>query len=338
MNDGDRLPENRDVRTFSDEELLETARQVLREEAGAIERAADRIDGDIVRAARLITDCGGRVVVSGLGKSGLVGCKISATFSSLGIPAFFLHAAEGVHGDLGMVCPDDIGLFISNSGETAELISLLPYFRRIGASVIALSGNKASTLWQNADICIDTGVEREADPLGLAPTSSTTVQMAIGDAIAGMSTRLQGLRREDFALFHPGGTLGKSLLLRVSDLMGTGAELPVTSSEATVRDALFDITSKGYGATVVTDKDGRLCGIFTDGDLRRLLERRGTGAMDLSVKEGMTKTPRTVAPEKLAIEAMRIMEELEISVLVAVDNRKPVGILHLHEILKAGLS
>lgn len=332
------LPWEREWATCSDEELIEVGRGVLLEEARAIERVAASLGEEMVRAARLVTSCRGRVVVSGLGKSGHVARKVAATFASLGIPAFFLHAAEASHGDLGMVRPEDVGLFISNSGETEEVVSLLPYFKRIGAPVIGMTGKSASTLAQSADICLHVAVEREADPLRLAPTSSTSVQMAVGDAIAGISTRLQGLRPEDFALFHPGGALGRSLLLRVSDLMGFGDDLPLTRRGATVRDALFEITSKGYGAAIVIDDDGRMCGIFTDGDLRRLLERRGTGALDLPVEEGMTKHPRTTRPDRLASEAMHTMEELEISVLIAVEGERPVGILHLHEILKAGLS
>ena len=325
-------------RFCADEELIEVGREILMEEARAIERTAAGIGRELVDAARLITGCSGRVVVSGLGKSGLVGRKMAATFASLGVPAFFLHATEGSHGDLGMVCPNDIGLFVSNSGETAELLSLLPYFKRIGASVIGMTGRSSSTLARNSDIFLDIGVLREADPLRLAPTSSTAVQMAVGDALAGISTKLRGLGPDDFAIFHPGGALGRSLLLRVRDLMGTGDSLPATRLGATVRDALFEITSKGYGATVIVDDDGALRGIFTDGDLRRFMERRGTGIMDLPVEEGMTAEPRTINPDKLATEAMHIMEKLEISVLVAVEGNHPVGLIHLHEILKAGLS
>lgn len=338
MDDMQLLPWERSEEAFSDEELLRTGREVLLEEARAIENLAGRVDARLVSAARLITACRGRVVVSGLGKSGLVGRKIAATFASLGIPAFFLHAAEGVHGDLGMVCPEDVGLFISNSGETAELLSLLPYFRKIGAAVVGVTGRLDSSLAKNSDVCLDSGVEREADPLGLAPTSSTSVQMAIGDAIAGISVKLQRLRPEDFALFHPGGALGKRLLLRVADLMGADERMPVTRFGATVREALFEITSKGYGATVVVDRSGELRGVFTDGDLRRMLEARGVGALDLPVEEGMTKTPRTIACDRLAAEAVRVMEELEISVLIAEQDGKPVGMVHLHDILRAGVS
>lgn len=338
MEEKELLPWERSEEAFSDEELLKTGRDVLLEEARAIERLASRVDARLVKASRLITACSGRVVVSGLGKSGLVGRKIAATFASLGIPAFFLHATEGAHGDLGMVCPDDVGLFISNSGETAELLSLLPYFRKIGAAVVAVTGRLDSPLAKNSDVCLDSGVEREADPLGLAPTSSTSVQMAIGDAIAGISVKLQRLRPEDFALFHPGGALGKRLLLRVSDLMGSGERMPLTNLGATVREALFEITSKGFGATVVVGSSGGLRGIFTDGDLRRLLEARGVGALDLPVEEGMTKTPRQIPCDRLAVEALRVMEEQEISVLIAERDGKPVGVLHLHDILRAGVS
>ena len=325
-------------RNMSEDELNALCKSILEEEARAILFTASRSGGDIVRAARIISSCNGRVVVSGLGKSGHVCRKIAATFASLGVPAFFLHAAEAAHGDLGMVCRDDVGLLISNSGETAEVLSLLPYFRRIGASVIAMTGKTRSTLAQNSDVAIDTGVEREADPLGLAPTASTSVQMAVGDAIAGICAKLRGIAPEDFAVFHPGGALGRRLLLRVSDLMGVGDALPKTLVGASVREALFEITSKGYGATVIVDESGELQGIFTDGDLRRLMEREGTASMDLPVEAGMTRGCRTILPEKLAVEAMRIMEGAEISVLVAVDGKKPVGIIHLHEILKAGVS
>lgn len=328
---------NRRTVNLSDSELLDIGRDILREEARAIERTASQIGGELADAARLIAGCDGRVVVTGLGKSGLVGRKIAATFASLGIPAFFLHAAEGIHGDLGMVCSEDVGLFISNSGETAELIALIPYFRRIGAKVIGMTGKAASLLAQNSDIVLDSSVLREAEPLGLAPTSSTTVQMALGDALAGITTSLHGLKPEDFAIYHPGGSLGKKLLLRVCDLMGSCEAMPLTPLEASVKDALFDITSKGYGSTIVVDDSGELKGIFTDGDLRRLLERHGVAAMELPVSKGMTEKPRTTSPGKLATEAMHIMEELEISVLVVVEENKPVGIIHLHEILKAGL-
>ncbi|MDR3322142.1 MAG: KpsF/GutQ family sugar-phosphate isomerase [Synergistaceae bacterium] len=339
MSHNDRLPFDREEEICSDEDLIELGSEILTEEASALGRAADRLDAGFVRAARLIASCRGRVVVSGLGKSGLVGRKTASTFASLGVPAFFLHAAEGPHGDLGMVRPNDVGLFISNSGETAELLSLLPYFRRIGAPVIAMTGRSSSTLANNSDVFLDVGVEREADPLGLAPTNSTTIQMAVGDALAVVLTRLRRFGPEDFALFHPGGTLGRILNLRVSDIyIGNGRSLPSTKLGSTVRDALFEITSKGYGATVVVDDDGAIRGIFTDGDLRRLMGRRGSASMDLPIEEGMTYAPLTIEPDTLASEAVRIMGKMKISVLVAAEDNRPMGMIHLHELVKAGLS
>ncbi|MDR0649413.1 MAG: KpsF/GutQ family sugar-phosphate isomerase [Synergistaceae bacterium] len=338
MDDGAINPAGCGAEAITDEELLSVGRDVLLEEARAVEIFAGRMGREFAKSARMLASCGGRVVITGLGKSGLIGRKIAATFASLGLPAFFLHATEGSHGDLGMVRPDDVGIFISNSGETAELLALLPYFRRIGASVIAMTGKASSTLAKNSDIVLDVGVEREADPLGLAPTSSTTVQVAAGDALAGAFTKLRGLGPDDFALFHPGGALGRSLLLTVGDIMGRGERLPVTRLDSTVKDALFEITSKGYGATAVVDGNGDLCGIFTDGDLRRFMEKHGTQALDLAIGRAMTRGPRTIVPTRLASEAVRVMERCKISVLIAVDGNKPIGIIHLHELLKAGVS
>lgn len=335
-----RLPYEREIRDCSDERLLQVARKVLQDEAEELLKASDRIGQEMPKAARLIQKCTGRVVVVGLGKSGLIGRKIASTLASLGTPAFFLHAAEGAHGDLGMVCRDDVGLFLSNSGTTKEVVELVPFFKRLGAPVIAITGHPDSLLGREADIVLNSHVEREADPLGLAPTSSTTLQLALGDALAGMVTELQGLEPEDFALFHPGGALGRRLLLRVEDLMGTKEHLPAVPESATVKEALFEITSKGYGATLVLGEGGSLAGIFTDGDLRRLLEKKGADSLALPIKEVMTKSPRTITPEKLAVEAMREMEQAEISVLAVVprQSRNPVGMIHLHDILKAGVA
>ena len=332
------LPYEREEKKFSDEEMLKAGRNILQKEAEALVSAASRVSNELVSAAHLLSRCKGRVVVSGLGKSGHVGRKTAATFASLGVPAFFLHATEGAHGDLGMVCREDLGYFLSNSGETRELIDIIPYFKRLGAPIIAVTGNNSSTLAREADVVLNCHVESEADPLGLAPTSSTTLQMALGDAVAGMATLLLGLGKEDFALFHPGGSLGKKLLLRVRDLMGTGDKLPVTKESALVRDALFEITSKGYGATAVVNDDGKRVGVFTDGDLRRFIEREGVQGLDLPVHLGMTRTPRVISPERLAVEAVRIVEEWEVSALIAVEDDKPVGMVHIHEILKAGVA
>ncbi|NLI95421.1 MAG: KpsF/GutQ family sugar-phosphate isomerase [Synergistaceae bacterium] len=332
------LPNEREARSIADSDLLQLGRRVILAEAEELRLAADRLGEELVRAARVIQACSGRLVVSGLGKSGLIGRKIAATLASLGTPAFFLHAAEGSHGDLGMVRREDVGLFISHSGETREVLELLPFFRRIGAPVIAMTGNLNSRLAKNADIVLDASVRREADPLGLAPTSSTTLQLAIGDALSGMVTELRGLCPEDFALFHPGGSLGKKLLLKVEALMGSGERLPLVPDDASVKRALFEITSKGYGAAIIVTGSGELTGIFTDGDLRRLLEDRGPEGLELSVSEVMTPHPKTIEPDKLAAEALALMERHEISVLVVVQGTVPVGIVHLHDLLKAGVA
>ncbi len=332
------LPYERQEKQLSPEKLLTTGKDILRREAEALTAAAERCGQELVDAAHMVSRCRGRVVVSGLGKSGHVGRKTAATFASLGVPAFFLHATEGAHGDLGMVCREDVGFFLSNSGETQELIALIPYFKRLGAPIIAVTGNPESTLAREADIVVNCHVESEADPLKLAPTSSTTLQMALGDAVAGMATLLLGLQKEDFALFHPGGALGKRLLLRVSDLMGSGDKLPVTNQKTKIRDALFEITSKGYGATAVTDDEGMLAGIFTDGDLRRFIAKNGLEGLELPVSDAMTRHPRTIAPDRLAVEVVRIAEQWEVSALIVVEDGKPVGMVHLHEILKAGVA
>lgn len=310
----------------------------MRTEAGEILRAADSIGLEIVTAAREIFACKGRVVVVGLGKSGHVGRKISATLASLGTPSFFLHAAEAAHGDLGMVRREDVGLLISNSGSSSEIVALLPHFRRLGAKMIAITGATNSPLAKNSDIVINAGVETEGDPLELAPMSSTTLELVIGDAIATLLTILRGLKREDFALFHPGGALGRKLLTRVRDVMGTGDQLPVVKQGVTVKDALFVITGKGYGAACVIDNEGNLTGIFTDGDLRRLMEKSGTDSFNTKIDDAMTLTPKTISPDALAAEAVRIIEQNEISVLIATENNKPVGIVHIHELLKAGIA
>ena len=323
---------------YSDSELLNAAKNLMRTEANEILRSAENLGLEIVNAAREIFACEGRVVVVGLGKSGHVGRKISATLASLGTPSFFLHAAEAFHGDLGMVRREDVGLLISNSGASSEIVELLPHFRRIGAKMIAVTGSLASPLALHSDIIINAHVETEGDPLQLAPMSSTTLELAIGDALAVLVETLRGLKREDFALFHPGGTLGRKLLTRASDLMGTGEQLPIVKKGVTVKDALFVITGKGYGATCVVDENDNLIGIFTDGDLRRLMEKSGNDAFNTKIDDAMTRTPRTISPEALAAEAVRIMEQKEISVLIVTENNKPVGIVHIHDLLKAGIA
>lgn len=322
----------------TDNELLNAAKKLMLTEADEISRSAENLSGEIVKAAREIYACKGRVVVVGLGKSGHVGRKISATLASLGTPSFFLHAAEASHGDLGMVMKEDIGLFISNSGASSEIVSIIPHFRRTGAKMIAVTGSMSSPLAQNSDIVINAHVESEGDPLQLAPMSSTTLELVLGDALAAIVTILRGLKREDFALFHPGGSLGRKLLTRVRDVMGRGDNLPVVSEGVTVKDALFVITGKGYGATCIVDAEGRLTGIFTDGDLRRLMEKAGNDAFTTLIEDAMTRNPKTINPDALAAEAVRIIENSEISVLIAVENQKPIGIIHIHELLRAGIA
>lgn len=323
---------------MDDAELLEQGKRLMRTEAEEILNAAERIGPELVKAAHAVYGCSGRVVVVGLGKSGHVGRKISATLASLGTPSFFLHAAEASHGDLGMVRREDVGLFISNSGSTSEMTALLPHFRRLGAMMIAITGGMNSPLAKHCDIVLNSRVEQEGDPLQLAPMSSTTLQLVIGDALAAMVTLLRGLKREDFALFHPGGALGRRLLTRVCDVMGSGEQMPLVSCGVPVRDALFSITSKNYGATCVVGSDGKLEGIFTDGDLRRLMEGRGVDAFSVRIEDAMTREPKVISPDALAAEALRIMEQKEISVIVAVEDGKPVGMVHIHDLLKTGIA
>lgn len=337
------LPWEREGIICTDDELLTTGKNVLLNEAAALAHAAETIGEGLIRAARAIFECRGRVVVVGMGKAGHVARKISATLASLGTPAFFLHAAEAAHGDLGMVRREDVGIFISNSGSTAEVLAVLPHFHRLGAVTIAITGAIDSPLAEHADIVIDAGVTHEADPLQLAPTSSTTLEMALGDALAGMVTRLRGLRREDFATFHPGGALGRRLLTRVSDVMGAPEQLPKVLRNVSVQEALFEITSKKYGSTCVVDETGALVGFFTDGDLRRVLERQGVEGLHRKIEEFMSRTPHTITADRLAVEAVRIMQERQISALVVVNRNAdgtmvPVGMVHFHELLKAGIN
>ncbi|MCL1940726.1 MAG: KpsF/GutQ family sugar-phosphate isomerase [Synergistaceae bacterium] len=326
-----------------DEPLIEFGRSVIECEAEELVKAGRRVGAEYVKAARAIYECAGRLIVVGVGKSGLIGRKIAATFASLGTPSFFLHAGEALHGDLGMACREDIALFISNSGATNEIIGILPYFKRMGSVVIAITGGRDSPLAESADILLDSHVEREADGLNLAPTASTTLQLVIGDVLAGMVTKLRGVKKEDFARFHPGGALGKRLLTRVSEVMCKGDRLPVVSEGASVMEALFEMTKKGFGATCVVNNAGELVGIFTDGDLRRLLEKNGNSAIDGVISEAMTRGPLTIAPNKLAAEAAYIMEQREITVLIvtepdAANSKIPLGILQLHDLYIKGES
>ena len=315
------------------------AKRCLQLEARAIERLIDRINGEFDQAVAMILSCRGRVVVTGIGKSGLVGRKVSATLASTGTPSCFLHPSEGLHGDVGMVTGEDIVLAFSNSGETAELLGLLPPLKRIGARIIALCGRPDGTLVRNADLFINVGVEQEACPLGLTPTASTTAALAMGDALAMALLSARKFSAEDFAVFHPGGTLGQKLLT-VADHMHKEEDNPVISVGKTVREALFVITAKGLGATSVISSEGTLMGIITDGDIRRGFEQ-GNGFLDLKVEDFMTRTPMTISPEQLAATALRQMETHRprpVTVLPVVDTeRRAVGMLHLTDLLRRGM-
>ncbi len=313
------------------------AKRVLKIEAQAIGELSRRLGDEFNKAIELLYRCRGKVIVTGMGKGGIIGEKISATLSSTGTPSLFLHSAEAIHGDLGRVAKDDCILAISNSGETEEVVRFLPLIKKIGAKLIALTGNTKSTLAKYSDVVLDVSVRQEACPLGLAPTASTTATLAMGDAIAVCLLKKKGFRQEDFAFYHPGGALGKKLLLKVEDIMRKGKANPVVTAQVLVRDALFDITEARAGAASIVDKKGRLLGIFTDGDLRRHLERDANLVLK-TVKEVMTKNPITISKDRLASEALRILKEKRIDEIPVVDEKgRPIGMLDVQDLLKAGL-
>lgn len=309
---------------------LALARQVLETEARAILGLVDRLDGRFEAAVELLADCRGRVITTGMGKSGIISRKIAATLSSTGTPAYFLHPAEAIHGDLGVVQSDDVVVALSHSGETAEIVRLLEFIRRIGARLIVLTGNANSTLGQAADVTLDCRVDQEACPMNLAPTASTTAALALGDALAMTLLVRKGFREEDFASLHPGGKLGKRLM-RAEALMHTGASTPIVETTTPMRDVIYEMSRKGLGMTCVVGADGALAGIITDGDLRRHMNT--PGILDRSAADVMTRTPRTIPGSLLAVEALKIMEERKISSLIVVDEARRVrGVLHLHDL------
>jgi arabinose-5-phosphate isomerase len=310
---------------------------VIEIEAGAVAGLAARIDESFERACRLILDCAGRVVVTGMGKSGHVGGKIAATLASTGTPAFFVHPGEASHGDLGMVTRSDLVVAVSNSGETAEIVTILPLLKRLGVPLITMTGNRRSSLGEASTVVLDVGVPEEACPLNLAPTASTTATLAMGDALAVALLESRGFTREDFALAHPGGTLGRRLLLRVADVMNSGADVPRVGPDALLAEGLVEMTRKSLGMTAVVDGAGRLLGVFTDGDLRRAIDR----AVDIHrtpMREVMTSGCKTVGPGALAAEAVRLMEQFKITALLVVDERDiVVGALNVHNLFRAGV-
>ncbi|MFI5181212.1 MAG: SIS domain-containing protein [Thermoanaerobaculia bacterium] len=308
------------------------ARRVLEIEADAVRSLLEDLDTGFDAAVDAMKGTAGRVVVTGIGKSGIVGQKIAATLASTGTASFFLHPTEAIHGDLGVILKGDVVLAISYSGETEEIVALAPHVKRRGASLIALTGNPASALGRNADIVVTCRIREEACPLNLAPTASTTAQMAMGDALAMALSVEKGFRPEDFAALHPGGKLGKRFL-RVSDLMHTGQAVPVVSSAAAMKDVVYEMSKKRFGITGVVDASGRLAGVISDGDLRRLLERHGSKAMDLAAGEAMSASPKTISPAAFATAALLGMEERKITSFFIVDeDGRPSGILHLHDL------
>ncbi len=316
---------------------IKKAKEVLKIEAKAIEDLTKRIDKNFEKAVNIIMKTKGRVIVTGMGKPGFIAQKISATFASTGTPSLYLHPAEALHGDLGRVTKDDCIIAISNSGETEEIISLLPILKKIGATLIAMVGNTSSTLARNSDCVLDVSIEKEACPLGLAPTTSTTVMLAMGDALSVAVQAKKGFKIEHFALYHPGGNLGKRLLLKVSDIMRTGIANPVAREDELVRDVLLKITRARAGSAGIVNKKGKLTGIFTDGDLRRHLREEGDITRK-KIKEVMTKNPTTVTAETMAVDALVILQSKKIDEVPVVDRkRRPVGLLDVQDLLKAGL-
>ena len=318
------------------EQMLEQARNTLQMEADAILELVPRVDEHFSAAVAMILDCPGRVVITGMGKSGIIGRKMAATFASTGTPSFYLHPAEGIHGDLGMVTESDVVIALSNSGETGEVLHILPSLRRIGAKLIAMVGNAESSLAKNSDITLDVGVSQEACPLGLAPTSSTTAALAYGDALALALLSKRKFTASQFAVFHPGGSLGRKLLLTVEDIMHSGADNPVVNGATTVQDALFVITDKGLGAVSVVDDNE----ILTDGDIRRGLSK-GIDFLQRSVTELMTRAPKTITKDKLAAQALHLMESNSpkpITVLPVIDEeRRVIGLLHMTDLVRQGV-
>ena len=311
--------------------MLELARKVLRIEAAAITSLVDRVDAHFDRAIQLLFECRGRAVVTGMGKSGIIGRKIAATLSSTGTSAFFLHPAEAIHGDLGAIRDDDVVVAISYSGETEELVRLLEGIRRIGAKLIAMTGDPASTLARAADVALDCSIAAEACPMNLAPTASTTAALAFGDALAMTLSVRKGFREEDFASLHPGGKLGRRLI-RVENAMHGGESAPVVTESTLMPDVFHMMSSKRLGMTCVVDADGRLAGVFTDGDLRRLMTRQ-QNVLSLTAGEVMTPNPVTIDRHLLAVEALKIMETRKITSVVVVDeDRRVEGVVHLHDL------
>ena len=332
------MPQTSNISNMKSDKSIQTAKRVLKIEADAISGLAKRLNANFSRAVDLILNTSGKIVVTGIGKSGLICQKIAATFSSTGTPAFFLHPAEGVHGDLGMLMKGDTVIAVSNSGETEEIVRIIPVIKRMGVKLIAMTGNKDSTLAKAGDVIIDIGVKEEACPLGLAPTASTAAALSMGDALAVALLEKRGFKEEDFALLHPGGSLGKRLL-KVDELMHTGENIPLVGIDASMKEAIQEITAKRLGITAVTDKKGRLIGVITDGDLRRAIESGGD-VLNKKVRDIMIKNPKGIEKGAFAETALKMMEDYSITALFVYGGKKRdkvAGVIHMHDLLKAGV-
>jgi len=321
----------------SPDDILAMARRTLEIEAAAVARLAAYVDADFLAAVHILLACNGRVVVSGMGKSGHIGGKIAASLASTGTPAFFMHPAEASHGDLGMITREDVVIALSNSGESPEIAGIVPLIKRRGAKLIGMTGNPASTLARESDIHLNARAEQEACPHNLAPTASTTAALAMGDALVVATLFARGFTAEDFARTHPGGALGRRLLVHVRDLMHAGKALPVVAESASLKDALLEMTQKGLGMTAIVDAQGGLAGVFTDGDLRRLLDR-DVDVRAAQIVDVMKRGPLTISQDVLAVEAVRVMEQTKVNGLLVVDaGGKLTGALNMHDLLKAGV-
>jgi len=319
------------------EKLKQLGLAVIETEAEAISNLKQFINNNFIDACELMLQCKGKIVVIGMGKSGHIANKIAATLASTGTPAFFVHPGEASHGDLGMITKNDVALALSNSGETGEVLTILPIIKRLGVPLISITGNPTSTLATMSDAAIDASTNKEACPLGLAPTSSTTAALVMGDALAIALLEAKGFTEEDFALSHPGGSLGRRLLLHVSDIMHSGANIPIVRETDLVSSALLEMTEKKLGMTAITDSQGKLAGIFTDGDLRRML-KNSTDIHATEIQSVMTSNGATISSNRLAVEALQLMQEKQINALLVIDDGKLVGALNMHDMLQAGLS
>ena len=322
---------------MSNQQFISSGQRTVAMETQAVNDLHDRVDGSFVIACETLLACEGRVIVTGMGKSGHIGNKIAATLASTGTPAFFVHPGEASHGDLGMITKNDVVLALSNSGNTAEVITLLPLIKRLGIPLVSMTGDTNSALAQAAVANLDVSIAEEACPLNLAPTTSTTVTLVMGDALAIALLESRGFSAEDFAFSHPGGALGRKLLLRVSDIMHADNEVPRVTPETPLHNALLEMTEKGFGMTTITNTQGELLGVFTDGDLRRIIDSKAD-LSSVNMSQVMTENPKTVNHDMLAAEALTIMEKASITAVVVEDtSNHPIGVLHMHDILRAGV-